>query len=149
MQGLIAAGVAVDDPAVAAGLNWLVVHQQPSGGWGETVVAGEAEADYLSARPTASQTAWALLALAAAGRSVTSAAHRAVHFLLETQEDDGHWDEPHFTLRDPASGRWFRNELHACDRSARSTVALGRCRRPATTRKPARVQLRLVGAETA
>ncbi len=147
VRGLTAAGLNADDTAVAAGLNWLAVHQQPSGGWGEMAVADQTQSDYLAARPTASQTAWALLALATAGRAVSDAACRAVHFLLETQEDDGRWDEPHFTLRDAASGRWYRNELHSVTGplAALSRWAVAAAQEPEET---GRVQLRLVGAET-
>jgi squalene-hopene/tetraprenyl-beta-curcumene cyclase len=115
VRGLLAAGLAPDDDWVAAGLNWLALHQQPSGGWGELAVTARADAktdNYLSGGATASQTAWALLALVAAGRANDVAARRGVEFLLETQEDDGRWREPHFVLRDARSKRWLRNELH-------------------------------------
>lgn len=146
VRGLTSAHVGADDPAVAAGLNWLVVHQQPSGGWGETVDTAAADADYRSARPTASQTAWALQALSAAGRSLDDAACRGVHFLLETQEDDGHWDEPHFTLRDSFTGRWYRSDLYAVTGplAALSRWAVAAAQQP---HEAGRVQLRLVGAE--
>ena len=45
---------------------------------------------------TASQTAWALLALVAAG-ALGGAAERGIRFLVETQRPDGSWDEPQFT----------------------------------------------------
>ncbi|MCH8192226.1 MAG: squalene--hopene cyclase, partial [Chloroflexi bacterium] len=46
---------------------------------------------------TASQTAWALLALIAAGDAGGDAAGRGVAFLLHTQQDFGSWDESQFT----------------------------------------------------
>ena len=46
---------------------------------------------------TASQTAWALLALLAARRAATPAVERGVAWLVETQRPDGTWDEPYFT----------------------------------------------------
>ena len=45
---------------------------------------------------TASQTAWALLALLAAGERGT-AVERGVHWLVANQRADGDWDEPEFT----------------------------------------------------
>ena len=45
---------------------------------------------------TASQTAWALLALHAAEAS-PEAVGRGVAWLARTQQDDGDWDEPQFT----------------------------------------------------
>ena len=46
---------------------------------------------------TASQTAWALLALLAAGERESKAVERAVGWLAATQDQDGSWDEPYFT----------------------------------------------------
>ncbi|MBV9729424.1 MAG: squalene--hopene cyclase, partial [Pseudonocardiales bacterium] len=45
---------------------------------------------------TASQTAWALLALLAAGER-SEAVERGVRWLCERQRGDGSWDEPQFT----------------------------------------------------
>ena len=36
VTGLTAVGVPVEDPAVVAGANWLLAHQQACGGWGES-----------------------------------------------------------------------------------------------------------------
>ena len=36
ITGLAAVGVPADDPAMVAGANWLLAHQQPGGGWGES-----------------------------------------------------------------------------------------------------------------
>jgi squalene-hopene/tetraprenyl-beta-curcumene cyclase len=112
--GLLAAGVTPEDDAVAAGVNWLVVHQQSLGGWGELPLGPtDAGDDYAIGRVTATQTAWALDALVAAGLADEVPARRGVQFLIDTQDDDGRWPEPHFTLRDAGTGRWFRNDLHA------------------------------------
>ena len=46
---------------------------------------------------TASQTAWALLALLAAGERESKAVERGIAWLAETQQADGSWDEPYFT----------------------------------------------------
>src|SRR5207244_3667563 len=45
----------------------------------------------------ASQTAWALLALLAAGERENPATERGIRWLAETQTEDGTWDEPWFT----------------------------------------------------
>ena len=47
--------------------------------------------------PTASQTAWALLGLLAAGLGNHPAVARGVRWLLDTQRDDGTWHEEEFT----------------------------------------------------
>jgi hopanoid biosynthesis associated radical SAM protein HpnH len=46
---------------------------------------------------TPSQTAWALLALIAAGDEGSAAAERGVRHLVETQQNGGSWDEAYFT----------------------------------------------------
>jgi len=46
---------------------------------------------------TASQTAWALLALLAAGEAGATATQRGIDYLVTTQKEDGSWDEPYFT----------------------------------------------------
>ncbi len=66
VPALIAAGVKPDKPAIRRAVAWLLAHQNADGGWGEDLrsyddpgLAGRGES-------TASQTAWALLALLAA-----------------------------------------------------------------------------------
>ena len=48
-------------------------------------------------RSRASQTAWALLGLLALGHSRHPAVARGIEYLLQSQRDDGTWDEPEFT----------------------------------------------------
>ncbi len=97
LTGLTAVGVPTDDPTVVAGKNWLLAHQQPCGGWGESPNS------YIDANlrgqgnPTASQTAWAVMGLLAAGLADHPAVYRGVRFLLDRQEADGTWAEPEFT----------------------------------------------------
>ncbi len=97
ITGLVAIGVSRDDPAIRAGVNWLLTHQQPCGGWGETP---ETYADPTlrgQGTVTASQTAWAVLGLMAAGLEDHPAVRRGIQFLVDRQQDDGTWDEPEFT----------------------------------------------------
>jgi len=97
LLGLAGVGVPRDDPAVVAAANWLLACQQPCGGWGESP---ESYADGRlrgQGPPTASQTAWALMGLLAAGHESHPAVLRGVEFLLQRQRADGAWDEPEFT----------------------------------------------------
>jgi squalene-hopene/tetraprenyl-beta-curcumene cyclase len=97
IEGLRSVGVAAHDPAVHDAVDWLVRHQQPCGGWGETP---ESYTDPRLAGhgvPTASQTAWAVAGLVAAGRGDLPAARRGVQWLLSRQRSDGGWDETEFT----------------------------------------------------
>jgi squalene-hopene/tetraprenyl-beta-curcumene cyclase len=97
LVGLIAVGVPAADPRVRRAVAWLKMHQQECGGWGES--AGSYDDPQLrgKGRPTASQTAWALLGLSAAGEVDSAAVDSGVQYLLETQRDDGGWDEEEFT----------------------------------------------------
>jgi squalene-hopene/tetraprenyl-beta-curcumene cyclase len=97
IEGLRAVGLPAVDPAVAAGADWLARHQQSCGGWGETP---ESYADRSLAgcgTPTASQTAWAVAGLVAAGRHDTREARRGVQWLAAHQSNDGSWEESEFT----------------------------------------------------
>jgi squalene-hopene/tetraprenyl-beta-curcumene cyclase len=95
--GLIEAGLPADDPMVTAGAHWLLSHQQECGGWGETCASYDNPRLRGQGTPTASQTAWAILGLLAAGLEGHPAVTKAVHFLASTQRRDGTWDEPDFT----------------------------------------------------
>lgn len=97
IEGLRLVGVAPDDSAIRAGADWLASHQQPCGGWGETP---ESYADRTLAgcgTPTASQTAWAVAGLVAAGRHDTREARRGVQWLVGRQSSSGAWQEKEFT----------------------------------------------------
>ena len=97
LVGLAAVGVAADDPMMVRGADWLVAHQQPSGGWGETPDSYADPALRGRGPTTASQTAWALWGLVAAGRASSAAAERAAGYLLDHQRPDGTWEESQFT----------------------------------------------------
>ncbi len=97
LSGLIAVGVPNDDPAVVAGAQWLLAYQQPCGGWGESADSYEDPRLRGQGPVTASQTAWAVMGLLAAGMQDHPAVARGVRFLVDSQRDDGGWDEPEFT----------------------------------------------------
>ncbi len=97
IPALIAAGVPADDPRIRRAVRWLEEHQNEDGGWGEDVRSYTDEAWRGRGDSTASQTAWALLALVAAGECGSRTAERGVAWLLGSQTSDGTWDEPWFT----------------------------------------------------
>ncbi|MCC6858119.1 MAG: squalene--hopene cyclase [Bryobacterales bacterium] len=92
LRGLRAAGAAEARPAMAKAAQWLRSVQNPDGGWGESC-AGYQRHRFVSAPSSASQTAWALLGLAAAGDTQSPAVERGLGYLLDTQRPDGTWDE--------------------------------------------------------
>jgi squalene-hopene/tetraprenyl-beta-curcumene cyclase len=85
-----------DHPAVGAAVRWLDDVQNGDGGFGEDLRSYREHAWRGRGASTASQTAWALLAYAAAGER-GEGVERAVRWLVETQRPDGGWDEPYFT----------------------------------------------------
>lgn len=66
--------------------------QNPDGGWGESC-ASYHHRRFVPMDSTPSQTAWALLGLAAANDVCSPAVQRGVDFLLATQGADGRWTE--------------------------------------------------------
>ena len=101
LPALRAIGADMSQPYVQAAVRWLIDHQNPDGGWGESIESYVDPSLRGVGPSTASQTAWALLALLAALPSADSGAEEAVRrgagYLVETQEEDGQWEEPYFT----------------------------------------------------
>ncbi|MCL2743774.1 MAG: terpene cyclase/mutase family protein [Planctomycetaceae bacterium] len=97
LTGLTAVGVPLTNPMITAGANWLLTHQHPGGGWGESPDSYQSPAMHGRGTPTASQTAWAVMGLIAAGLTDHPAVQRGIRFLLDRQRRDGTWYEPEFT----------------------------------------------------
>ncbi len=87
--------------SIERGAAWLVGCQNPDGGWGETCRSYDDPTLKGKGQSTASQTAWALIGLIAAGEATGTfarvAIERGVDYLLETQQPDGTWNESEFT----------------------------------------------------
>ena len=98
VPALIAAGVLPGKPCIRRAVAWLISHQNADGGWGEDLRSYE-DPDWAGrGESTASQTAWAMLALlAAGGDDALRSAERGVAWLAAAQRPDGSWDEPQFT----------------------------------------------------
>ena len=97
LEGLRAVGVGGDDPLVSRAAEWLEAHQQPDGGWGESPES-YADRDLAGIGPvTASQTAWAIKGLVAAGRADSTAVAQGIRWLADRQEPDGSWQQREFT----------------------------------------------------
>jgi squalene-hopene/tetraprenyl-beta-curcumene cyclase len=98
LAALNAAGIGSAASVVGRAVDWLLNRQHPDGGWGESGEsyfpgASHGEAPY----STASQTAWALLGLMAAGQVGHPSVARGVTYLINSQDSDGSWDEPWYT----------------------------------------------------
>ncbi len=125
VPALIAAGVDPADPCIRRAVAWICEHQNEDGGWGEDPRSYDEDAWIGRGPSTASQTAWALLALHAAGER-SEPMRRGVDWLVTTQRADGGWDEPQYTGTGFPSDYYINYHLY---RLAFPIMALGRCRR--------------------
>ncbi len=98
VPALTAAGLPAAHPAIRRAVAWLETVQNDDGGWGEDLRSYQDTAGWSGkGASTASQTAWALLALLAAGERESKSTERGIGWLVSTQREDGSWDEPYFT----------------------------------------------------
>jgi squalene-hopene/tetraprenyl-beta-curcumene cyclase len=98
LSALETADVPADAPEVRRAAAWVLSIQNDDGGWGEDARSYELERERHEPAPsTASQTAWALLALMAAGEWRSQACERGIAWLLNAQESSGFWTELEFT----------------------------------------------------
>ncbi len=98
LTALNSAGLPAESPEMRRAVDWLVSRQHKDGGWGEggeSYWPGAPHGD--SSYSTSSQTAWALLALMAAGEVGHPAVARGIAYLIDGQDEDGNWDEPWYT----------------------------------------------------
>ncbi|MGH7392044.1 MAG: squalene--hopene cyclase [Candidatus Rokuibacteriota bacterium] len=96
MRGLAAIGEDLRHESVQRAVRWLERRQNPDGGWGETCESYDRPELAGRGPSTPSQTAWALLALLAAGRAATPVVERGVAHLVATQKPDGGWDDAYW-----------------------------------------------------
>jgi len=97
LPALEAIGEDMSAEYIARSCDWLKSVQQEDGGWGESCASYMDPSMMAKGNATPSQTAWALMGLAAAGRDVDrDAMEKGTAWLLERQID-GTWDEPEYT----------------------------------------------------
>ena len=91
-------GLDRDAPEMRKAVDWLAAIQNDDGGWGEDGSSYKLDyRGYERAPSTASQTAWAVLGLMAAGEVDHPAVTRGIKYLTDTQGADGFWNEPRYT----------------------------------------------------
>ncbi len=97
VPALVALGEPREGLRLRRAVAWLRRVQNQDGGWGESIDSYYPGASSGVGPSTASQTAWALIALIAAGEVRNPATLRGVAYLIRTQADEGDWDERYFT----------------------------------------------------
>ncbi len=98
LNAFLAAGeTARNSVTVRRAVDYLIRFQQADGGWGEDGVTYWRERRGSCKASTASQTAWALLALMNAGEAAHPAVAKGIKYLVDRQNEEGLWDEPWFT----------------------------------------------------
>jgi squalene-hopene/tetraprenyl-beta-curcumene cyclase len=97
LRGLTSVGEDPRAPYIQFALRWLINHQNPDGGWGETCATYAKPALRGQGVSTPSQTAWAVMALLAGGEARSEAVQRGIQYLLRNQKPDGSWEELYFT----------------------------------------------------
>ncbi len=108
MMGLAQAGIGGHDPAMRRAVDWLQSRQNPDGGWGESNDTYARADGRMPSTPY--QTAWALLALMAAGEAGSESVRSGIDRLLRTQDSSGLWSDPTFTA--PGFPRVFYLKYH-------------------------------------
>ena len=99
LPALTAVGDTKETPQIRRALEWLASKQNADGGWGESI-ASYMEPKYSGTGipSTASQTAWALMAIMSADdKNYDECIARGSKFLFDSQRADGTWDEPYYT----------------------------------------------------
>ena len=126
VPALQALGQDMSQPYIRKAVYWLKTHQNPDDGWGEDInsyiyppLGGQGSS-------TASQTAWALLAMLAAGEGEGEAVRRGISYLMRTQLQDGSWEEPYFTATGFPGDFMIKYHLY---RNYFPLMALGRYRK--------------------
>jgi squalene-hopene/tetraprenyl-beta-curcumene cyclase len=97
VQGLVAIGLDPQDESIRRAVEWLRSVQNHDGGWSESCESYLKRRHVPLKESTASQTAWALMALIAAGEHESKEVRRGIEFLLSSQNSKGGWDEEAYT----------------------------------------------------
>lgn len=97
LAGLASIGEDMTRPYVRKAVATLKQYQNSDGGWGESCESYADRHLKMRGKSTPSQTAWAVMALIAAGEGGCEQAIDGIRFLLSRQGPDGTWEEEEFT----------------------------------------------------
>jgi len=97
LRGLKSIGHDMTQSWIIRGRDWLESCQNEDGGWGETCASYDDPSLKGRGPSTPSQTAWALMGLAACGDVTRDSVVRGVRYLVARQNPDGSWPEKETT----------------------------------------------------
>ncbi len=126
LRGLAQIGVPDTDPTLQRGVKWLTSVQNDDGGWGESCISYYDTSLKSGAGSTPSQSAWAIMGLLSAGQGESAAVKRGIDYLIQTQRQDGTWDEDVYTGTGFPKVFYLNYHLY---RHSFPTMALGMYRR--------------------
>ncbi len=113
LRGLGAVDLNGHDTRFERAARWMIERQNPDGGWGEMPHSYHDPMLKGIGPSTPSQTAWALLALIAAGKADSDAARRGVEYLLKNQREDGGWHDHYWNATGFPKVFYLRYMLYA------------------------------------
>ena len=115
LLGLEQTNVPKSDPIYTKAVAWLKKMQREDGGWGEDNYSYHDKAFAGSYKfSTAFQTAWAVIALMAAGEAHSPEVKAGIDFILRHQQADGVWNDKCFTA--PGFPKVFYLKYHGYDK---------------------------------
>ena len=115
LLGLEQTNLPKTDPMYTKAVAWLKSVQREDGGWGEDNYTYHDKSVAGTYRfSTAFQTAWAVLALMAAGEAHSAEVKAGIDFILHHQQADGVWNDKCFTA--PGFPKVFYLKYHGYDK---------------------------------
>jgi len=97
LQGLQAMGISSQTPCVQKASQWLKSIQNSEGAWSESCESYLAKKYVPLENSVASQTAWAIMGLLAAGEGHSVEVKKGIEYLLNHQNSEGSWNEKNYT----------------------------------------------------
>ncbi len=115
LLGLEQTNLPKTDPIYTKAVTWLKSVQREDGGWGEDNYSYHDKSVAATYKfSTAFQTAWAVLALMAAGEADSPEVKAGIDFILHNQQSDGVWNDKCFTA--PGFPKVFYLKYHGYDK---------------------------------
>lgn len=95
--GLESVGEDMSGSYIQSAVEWIKSCQNKDGGWGESCLSYETISYAGVGESTASQTAWALMALIAANQQQCVQVENGINYLIKQQNEKGGWNELEYT----------------------------------------------------